>query len=116
MRDPPAWRDLALLTLFSTVLATHWLVIYQPRVPANRAAVIYLLESVFAAAFSILWGHDRVTLPLALGGVLIVTGVLLVELAPAAPCAAAGATGAAAPDTNFGHARIGRDHRSDFGA
>ena len=116
LRDPPVWRDLALLTIFSTVLATHWLVIYQPRVPANRAAVIYLLESVFAAAFSILWGHDRVTLPLALGGVLIVTGVLLVELAPAAPCAAAGATGAAAPDTNFGHARIGRDHRSDFGA
>jgi len=89
--------DLALLTLFSTVLATHWLVIYQPRVPANRAAVIYLLESVFAAAFSILWGYDRVTLPLALGGALIVTGVLLVELPPAAPRAAARATGAAAP-------------------
>jgi drug/metabolite transporter (DMT)-like permease len=81
--------DLALLTLFSTVLATHWLVIYQPRVPANRAAVIYLLESVFAAAFAILWGYDRVTLPLALGGTLIVTGVLLVELPPAAPRAAA---------------------------
>jgi drug/metabolite transporter (DMT)-like permease len=97
LSDPPVWRDLALLTLFSTVLATHWMVSYQPRVPANRAAVIYLLESVFAAAFSILWGYDQVTLPLALGGALIVAGVLLVELPPAAPRAAAPATGAAAP-------------------
>jgi drug/metabolite transporter (DMT)-like permease len=97
LRDPPVWRDLALLTLFSTVLATHWLVIYQPRVPANRAAVIYLLESVFAAAFSILWGYDRVTLPLALGGALILTGVLLVELPPAGPRVSARATAAAAP-------------------
>jgi drug/metabolite transporter (DMT)-like permease len=107
LRDPPVWRDLALLTLFSTVLATHWLVIYQPRVPANQAAVIYLLESVFAVAFSILWGYDQVTLPLALGGALIVTGVLLVELPPAAPredltCAAAAAAAAAAREFSGG--------------
>jgi drug/metabolite transporter (DMT)-like permease len=80
LQDPPVWRDLALLTLFPTVLATHWLGIYQPRVPADQAAVIYLLESVFAAAFSILWGLDHLTLPLALGGALIVTGTLLVEM------------------------------------
>jgi drug/metabolite transporter (DMT)-like permease len=80
LQGPVVWRDLMLLALFPTVLATHWMGIYQPRVPADRAAVIFLLEAVFAAAFSILWGLDHLTLPLALGGALIVTGTLLVEL------------------------------------
>jgi drug/metabolite transporter (DMT)-like permease len=54
--------DLALLTV-TTALAYHWLATYQPRVPASRAALVFLLEPIFGAVFSVAWEHDRVTLP-----------------------------------------------------
>jgi drug/metabolite transporter (DMT)-like permease len=69
-----------LLTLLSTLLATHLVSVYQPRVPASRAALIYLLEPVFAAVLSVVVGHDAVTGRLLLGGGLILTGNALVEL------------------------------------
>jgi drug/metabolite transporter (DMT)-like permease len=71
--------DMALLTL-TTALAYHWMATYQPRVPASRAALVFLLEPVFGAVFSVAWGHDRLTLPLLLGGCLLLGGNLLVEL------------------------------------
>ena len=78
--DPSVLLDLALLTLLSTALAFHWMATYQPRVPASRAALVYLLEPVFGAAFSVAWGHDGLTAPLVLGGCLLLGGNLLVEL------------------------------------
>src|SRR5262249_27792333 len=52
---------------------------YQPRVSASRAALIYLLEPVFTAVFSVWWGFDDVTPALVQGGALILLGNLLVE-------------------------------------
>ncbi len=80
LRKPPVRRDLALLTLLPTVLAFHWMNVYQPRVPVSRAALIYLLEPVFSAAFSVWWQLDEVTGSLLLGGGLVLAGNLLVEL------------------------------------
>jgi drug/metabolite transporter (DMT)-like permease len=80
LRRPAVLRDVLLLTMLSTVLATHLMNTYQPRVPASRAALIYLLEPVFAAALSVVVGHDRVTGRLLLGGALILSGNALVEL------------------------------------
>jgi drug/metabolite transporter (DMT)-like permease len=77
---PAVLRDLVLMTLLPTVLAFHWMNVYQPRVPVSRAALIYLLEPVFSAAFSVWWQHDRLTPPLLLGGGLVLAGNLLVEL------------------------------------
>jgi drug/metabolite transporter (DMT)-like permease len=71
----------AVLTLVCTVLAFHGMNTYQPRVSAARAALIYLLEPVFASFFSLLLQQDRLTLHLALGGGLILGGNLLVEMA-----------------------------------
>jgi drug/metabolite transporter (DMT)-like permease len=79
LSDPHILTDLALLTVLSTVLAFHWMNTYQPVVGASRAALIYFLEPVFAALFSIAWGHDSVTPRLLLGGLLILAGNLLVE-------------------------------------
>lgn len=79
-RDPFMVRDLGLLTVFSTVLAIHWMNVYQPLISATRAALIYLTEPVFAAIFSIAWGHDPFSLYLVLGGGIILGGNLLVEL------------------------------------
>jgi drug/metabolite transporter (DMT)-like permease len=78
--DPWVLLDLALLTVLCTVLAFHWFTMYQPRVSANRAALIYLLEPVFGTAYSILWGLDVLTLYLVIGGSLVLAGNLLVEL------------------------------------
>ena len=81
LERPDVLRDVGLMTVFSTLLAFHWMNVYQPRVSASRAALIYLLEPVFASAFSILWGHDRLTPQLVFGGALILGGNLLVEVA-----------------------------------
>jgi drug/metabolite transporter (DMT)-like permease len=80
LRQPAVLRDVLLLTMLSTLLATHLMSVYQPRVSASRAALIYLLEPVFAALLSILVGHDSLTGRLLLGGALILSGNALVEL------------------------------------
>jgi drug/metabolite transporter (DMT)-like permease len=80
LRQPAVVRDVLLLTLLSTMVATHLMSTYQPRMAASRAALIYLLEPVFAAALSIVVGHDSVTGRLLLGGALILRGNALVEL------------------------------------
>jgi drug/metabolite transporter (DMT)-like permease len=80
LQQPAVVRDVLLLTLLSTLLATHLMSAYQPCVPASRAALIYLLEPIFAAVLSILLGHDSLTGRLLLGGALILGGNMLVEL------------------------------------
>jgi drug/metabolite transporter (DMT)-like permease len=90
-------RDLAVLVIFSMVFGFHWMNTYQPRVSATRAALIYFLEPIFATAFSIAWDQDKWSWPLALGGVLILGGNLLVEvphwLRPRLPSRARNGTG-----------------------
>lgn len=73
-------RAVLLLAFFSTVLAFHWMNVYQPRVSATRAALVYLLEPVFGTAFSVCLGQDVLTFWLVLGGGLILAGNLVVEL------------------------------------
>jgi drug/metabolite transporter (DMT)-like permease len=80
LRQPAVLRDVLLLTLLSTMLATYLMSTYQPRVSASRAALIYLLEPVFAAVLSVVVGHDSITGRLLLGGALILSGNALVEL------------------------------------
>jgi drug/metabolite transporter (DMT)-like permease len=73
-------RDMVVLVVFSMVLGFHWMNTYQPRVSAGRAALIYFLEPLFASAFSLAWRYDDWSWRLALGGVLILGGNLLVEV------------------------------------
>jgi drug/metabolite transporter (DMT)-like permease len=80
LQQPAVLLDVLLLTLLSTILATHLMSTYQPRVPASRAALIYLFEPVFAAALSIVVGHDSINGRLLLGGAFILSGNALVEL------------------------------------
>jgi drug/metabolite transporter (DMT)-like permease len=79
LRDPAVQQNIIQLTILPTVLGFHWMNLYQPRVTASRAALIYLLEPVFAAVYSIWNGHDVVTPSLLLGGGLILTGNALAE-------------------------------------
>lgn len=80
LRQPAISANIAVQTVFSTVLAFQWMNTYQPRVSATRAGLIYFLEPVFGSLFSVIWGHDQITFHLLLGGALILGGNLLVEL------------------------------------
>ena len=78
--NPVVVRDVVLLTILSTVLATFLMGTFQPRVSASRAALIYLLEPVFAAILSVLVGYDKLTAHLIIGGCLILGGNAMAEL------------------------------------
>ena len=80
LSSPVLLVDIVLLTLLCTVLAYLWMATYQPRVPASRAALLYLLEPVFASVFSFAWMYDTLSVRLLLGGGLILFGNLLVEI------------------------------------
>jgi drug/metabolite transporter (DMT)-like permease len=73
-------RDLILLGVVSTAMAFHWMNKYQPRLTPTRAALIYLLEPLFAALFAVAAGYDSITLRMLAGCSLILGGNLLVIL------------------------------------
>ena len=54
----------------------------QARVEASRAAVVMAMEPVWAAAFAVSLGDDRLTLRMVAGGIAILAAMYLVELAP----------------------------------
>jgi drug/metabolite transporter (DMT)-like permease len=70
--------------VFATALAFLLMAWGQRAVPASRAALILLLEPVFAALVSWLTG-ERLTAAGVVGGGLILAGVLVSELAPGGP-------------------------------
>jgi drug/metabolite transporter (DMT)-like permease len=55
----------------------------QRHVSADKAAVIYAMEPVFAALFGWLWLSEILTLRAALGAAIVVFAVVLSELKPA---------------------------------
>jgi drug/metabolite transporter (DMT)-like permease len=78
--SPAVLRDVLVMTILCTVLAFHGMNTYQPRISASRAALIYLLEPVFASAFSVGFGYDELSWRLLVGGAVILGGNVLVEL------------------------------------
>ena len=66
--------------VFASALAISVQTWGQARTSAVRAALIYSLEPVFAAAYSVLLGYERLGAREALGGGLIMLGVLVAEL------------------------------------
>jgi drug/metabolite transporter (DMT)-like permease len=85
LADPLMLRDVLLLGFLATALAFTWMNQYQPRVSATRAALIYLLEPLFATAFAVLGGYDSLSVRLIVGGGLILAGNAMVELPRWAP-------------------------------
>src|SRR5262249_21123504 len=73
-------RDLILLGVLSTAMAFHWMNKYQPRLTPTRAALIYLLEPVFATLFAVAAGYDSITPRMLAGCTLILGGNALVIL------------------------------------
>ena len=78
LRDTHAWLNLALLTIFTTLTAFGLLTHYQPRLDATRAALIYLLEPIFAAIYAfIAAGHRLGRLAIAGAGLILIANVFV---------------------------------------
>lgn len=72
--------DFALLLVLPTLLGFGWMNKYQPKVSLGRAALIYLLEPVFATLFSLAYQHESLSVHLAAGGCLVLIGNLMGEM------------------------------------
>ncbi len=68
--------------VFATVFAFWAMTTFQNRTTPTRAALIYTLEPVFAAIFSIWLAGDRLTTIGWIGGGLIVAGMIFAEAWP----------------------------------
>jgi len=78
--SPALWWGIAYTALMSTavcLLAQTWA---QARTSAVRAALIFALEPVFAALFSVMLGRERLGSRELAGGTLIVLGIVAAEL------------------------------------
>ncbi len=75
-----AWMLLLGLAIFGTVVTTWGQTRFQPLTTPSRAAIIYTMESVFAALIGVLILNEELSGLGAIGGGLIVLGLLLVEL------------------------------------
>jgi len=74
------WLNLSLLSAFTTLGAFGLLTRFQPRLDATRAALIYLLEPIFAAIYAAIAVHHRIGARGVIGAALILVANLLVEI------------------------------------
>ncbi len=84
---PQVWSNslifaFVITSFFATAYAFWAMTTFQNRTTPTRAALIYTLEPVFAAIFSIWLAGDRLTIIGWSGGALIVAGMLFAELWP----------------------------------
>ncbi len=73
---------LALIAGALTMVLQTWA---QARIEPSRAAVIMAMEPVWAAAFAVALGGERITVRMVIGGLAILAAMYLVELAPRRP-------------------------------
>jgi drug/metabolite transporter (DMT)-like permease len=76
------WASIVYMAVFAAALALAGQTWAQAHLPPTRAAIIMTMEPVFAAFFAVLLGGESVTLRMALGGVMVLTAMLVVELVP----------------------------------
>lgn len=84
---PQVWSNslifaFVITSVFATAYAFWAMTTFQNRTTPTRAALIYTLEPVFAAIFSIWLAGDRLTTLGWCGGGLIVAGMIFAELWP----------------------------------
>jgi len=75
------WGQILYLAIFATVLSTYGQTLYQRDTTPTRAAIIYTMEAVFAAAIGVLLLDEHLGGVGLAGAALIVAGLLVVQLA-----------------------------------
>jgi drug/metabolite transporter (DMT)-like permease len=80
-QDSAAWSAVIYLAAAATCMGFGVQTWSQSRLKATRAALIMTLEPVFGGLFAIGFGGEALTWRTAVGGAIIVTAMLIVELA-----------------------------------
>ena len=70
------------MAVFAGVLALLGQTWAQAHLPAIRCAIIMSMEPVFAAFFAVLLGGESMTSRMLVGGALVLTAMLVVEIGP----------------------------------
>lgn len=91
------WLSLLYLAVIAGALTMVLQTWAQARIEPARAAVVMAMEPVWAAAFAVALGGERLTLRMVVGGLAILAAMYLVELAPRRRAAPAPADQVAAP-------------------
>jgi drug/metabolite transporter (DMT)-like permease len=76
------WLAVAYMALFAGAAALLGQTWAQAHLAPTRSAIIMSMEPVFAAFFAVLLGGESVTLRMLLGGAMVLTAMLVVELLP----------------------------------
>jgi drug/metabolite transporter (DMT)-like permease len=79
---PRDWASVVYMAVFAAALALAGQTWAQAHLPPARTAIIMTMEPVFAAFFAVLLGGESATLRMLVGGLLVLTAMLVVELAP----------------------------------
>ena len=80
--NPRDWLSVVYMALFAGALALAGQTWAQAHLPPTRTALIMSMEPVFAAFFAVLLGGESVTARMAVGGLMVLTAMLVVELLP----------------------------------
>jgi drug/metabolite transporter (DMT)-like permease len=76
------WLSVLYMAVFAGAGAMIGQTWAQAHLPPTRAAIIMSMEPVFAALFAVLFGGESATVRMILGGLLVLSAMLLAELAP----------------------------------
>jgi len=76
------WMSVVYMALFAGAAALVGQTWAQAHLPPSRTAIIMSMEPVFAALFAVLLGGEAVTWRLAVGGLMVFSAMLVVELLP----------------------------------
>ncbi|MGZ4428257.1 MAG: DMT family transporter [Nocardioidaceae bacterium] len=76
------WLSLIYMAVVAGALALAGQTWAQAHLPPTRSAIIMTMEPVFAAFFAVLLGGESLTVRMLLGGALVLTAMLVVEIAP----------------------------------
>lgn len=82
-KTPAIMANLWLLTLLPTIGAFGLMIKFQPRIEPTRAALIYMLEPLFAAIYAVIIGREVLPMTSWIGAGLILVANIVTELWPA---------------------------------
>jgi drug/metabolite transporter (DMT)-like permease len=80
--DRSAWWAVGFMAVAATAIGFMVQTWAQAHLPATRAAVILTMEPVFAGVFAVAFAGEPLTWAILVGGLLVVTAMLVVELGP----------------------------------
>ena len=76
------WLSVVYMAVFAGALAMLGQTWAQAHLPATRTAIIMSMEPVFAAFFAVAVGNESPTLRMVVGGCVVLSAMLMVELGP----------------------------------